>query len=153
MSGLTKFPTRQNCDRNDPREAFLWMFAALPGVNGAPLIMPVSYYREVSKRLWDLGCRPVEEPTLEWVPPTSSDPNWMTSPGRWVEAGTGPIQTEEDEARAALAQMTAQQRSELFDALNGGEPYPDSPSGIAVRGLKPEHREVVLKVLQEGVRV
>lgn len=148
MPGPTQFPTRRNCDSANPEEAFLWMFAALPGVNGAPLIMPIEYYRLVSKRLWDLGCRPVEEPTLEWIPPSSCDANWMTSPGRWVEAGTGPRQTEEDEARAAIDQMTSQQRRELLDVLLAGEPFPETPSGRAVMGLIPRQREIVLKVLQ-----
>jgi len=89
------------------------MFAALPHVRGAPLLMPIDYYRQVSKRLWDLGCRPVEEPTLEWVAPSATEPHWLTSPGRWVPAGSGPKRTEEDEAREAMTKMSRQQKAEL----------------------------------------
>jgi hypothetical protein len=142
------FPTRENCDATNPEEAFLWMFAALPGVKGAPLIMPVSYYRHVSKRLWDLGCRPAEEPTLEWVPPNSSDPNWLTSPGRWVPAGTAPKRSEHDQARDAVSKMTAQQKHELLTVLAGGEPFPDSPTGRVAASLNAHQRTVVLEVLQ-----
>ncbi|UVT24982.1 DUF2744 domain-containing protein [Rhodococcus pyridinivorans] len=59
---LQDLPTRENCDPNNPEEAFLWMFVGLPGVNGASMIMGPDYYRQVSKQLWELGARPVEEP-------------------------------------------------------------------------------------------
>jgi hypothetical protein len=144
-----QFPTRDNCDSTNPEEAFLWMFAALPGVRGAPLIMPVTYYREVSKRLWDLGCRPAEEPTLEWVPPTASDANWITSPGRWVPAGSSPKPSQEDQAKAAIVNMTSQQKFELLASLSSGEPCPETPSGLVCRALSDKQREVVLLVLRE----
>ena len=112
-----EFPTRENCNPEDPEEAFLWMFAALPGVKGAPLLMPVDYYRLVSKRLWELGCRPAAEPTLEWVPPSATDANWMTSPGRWVPAGTRPAPDGRQAAREAVDKLTAQQRYELLQVL------------------------------------
>lgn len=149
------FPTRENCDRNDPEEAFLWMFAALPHVKGAPLIMPIEYYRQVSKRLWDLGARPVEDPVLEWVPPSATEPHWITSPGRWVPAGTGPKRTELDEAKDAVARMSMQQKAELFKALKSledGEPLPDTPAGKVVNTLNFEQRDMLLEVLRsQGV--
>lgn len=146
------FPTRANCDLNDPEEAFLWMFAALPHVRGAPLIMPIEYYRQVSKRLWDLGARPSAEPVLEWVPPSATEPHWLTSPGRWVPAGEGPKRTERQEAKDAVARMSLQQKTELLkvlEALEAGDPLPDSPSGRVVNTLSFEQREVVLSVLRE----
>ena len=146
-----EFPTRENCDPTNPREAFLWMFAALPHVKGAPLIMPISYYEEISQRLWDLGARPTEEPTLEWVAPTATEPHWLTSPGRWVPAGTAPKRTEQDEARDAISRMSMQQRAELFkvlEALEAGGQIPDTPAGKVVNTLSFEQREVVLAVLR-----
>jgi len=146
------FPTRQNCDLTNPEEAFLWMFAGLPHVRGAPLIMPMEYYREVSKRLWDLGARPTVEPVLEWIPPSATEANWLTSPGRWVPAGSGPKRSERDAAKDAVARMSLQQKAELFkvlEALEGGEPLPDTPSGRVVNTLTFEQREVVLSVLRE----
>ena len=148
-----EFPTRENCDPTNPREAFLWMFVALPHVKGAPLIMPISYYEDVSERLWELGARPTEEPTLEWVPPSATEPHWLTSPGRWVPAGTGPKRTERDEAKDAVSRMSMQQKAELFkvlEALESGESLPDTPAGKVVNTLTFEQREVVLAVLREG---
>lgn len=145
------FPTRDNCDPTNPEEAFLWMFAALPHVKGAPLIMPIAYYREISKRLWDLGARPTEEPTLEWVAPTANEPHWLTSPGRWVPAGTAPKRTEADDARDAVARMSMLQKAELLKALESleaGEPLPDTPAGKVVNSLTFEQRDTVLQVLR-----
>ena len=146
-----EFPTRANCDPNDPEEAFLWMFAALPHVKGAPLIMPLEYYRAVSQRLWDLGVRPVEEPSLEWIPPSATEPHWLTSPGRWVPAGSAPKRSEEQEARDAVAKMSLQQKAELIkvlEALEAGETLPDTPAGRVVNTLSFQQREVVLSVLR-----
>jgi len=147
-----EFPTRANCDPSNPREAFLWMFAALPHVKGAPLIMPISYYEDVSQRMWELGARPTEEPKLEWVAPTATEPHWLTSPGRWVPVGTAPQRTEEDEARAGLAQMSMQQKTELFkvlETLEAGGVLPDTPAGRVVNTLSFHQREVVLAVLRK----
>lgn len=146
-----EFPTRDNCDPTNPEEAFLWMFAALPHVRGAPLIMPPDYYRLVSKRLWDLGCRPVGEPVLEWIPPSATEPHWMTSPGRWVPAGAAGRLSEDEQARQIVARMSMQQRAELKKALRAwadGEPLPDTPAGRAANALTDHQREVVAGVLQ-----
>lgn len=150
-----EFPTRANCDPTNPREAFVWMFAALPHVKGAPLIMPISYYEDVSERLWELGARPSAEPILEWVAPSATEPNWITSPGRWVPAGSGPKRTERDEAQDAVSRMSMQQKAELFKALRSledGEPLPDTPAGKVVNTLNFEQRDVLLEVLRsQGV--
>ena len=146
-----EFPTRDNCDLTDPEEAFLWMFVALPHVKGAPLIMPIEYYRAVSKRLWDLGARPTEEPILEWVAPTATEPHWLTSPGRWVPAGSAPKRTERDQAQDAVAHMSLQQKAELLkvlETLEGGGVLPDTPAGRVVNTLSFEQREIVLDVLR-----
>lgn len=149
MPSPDEFPVRGNCDPNDPEEFALWAFVALPGVRGGPLIMPISYYRLVSQRLWDLGFRHVTEPTLEWVPPTASDPNWITSPGHWVPAGSVDEPSEEDQARLAMSRMTAQQKDELLRAVAAGEPFSDSPAGQVAAALSEKQRAVVLTVLQD----
>lgn len=145
------FPRRDNCDPNNPYEAFLWMFVALPMVKGGALVMPIEYMQQVSKRLWDLGCRPVAEPTLEWVAPTATDPNWMTSPGKWVPAGSAPQISEEDAARSAIEMMPMQQQAELYAALQlweGGEDLPDSPAGKVAATLSDGQKATVLRVLR-----
>lgn len=128
------------------------MFAALPGVRGAPLIMPTDYYRMISKRLWDLGCRPSEEPTLEWVPPSATESHWTTSPGRWVPAGSVPKMSEEEEARQAVGKMKHQQKAELRLALEEwarGNPMPDTVAGRVAGGLTYHQRDVVLAILRQ----
>lgn len=79
------FPTRENCDLSNPYEAFLWCLVALPYQNGAQLAFPVNYLQFVSKRLWDCGARPVADPVIKYRKPSSADPNWITSPGTWVD--------------------------------------------------------------------
>ena len=80
------FPTRENCDPNNPYQAFLWMLVAMPYMKGAQLVLPVDYLQFVSKRLWDCGVRQVENPTVKYQKPAATDANWMSSPGRWVPA-------------------------------------------------------------------
>lgn len=110
------FPVRENCDPNNPYEVFLWMLVALPGQNGGQLIMPVTYLQLVSKRLWDLGCRPAEAPTLKYRRPTGLEPHWMTSPGTWV-----PVDTPDDDprtpARRAADSLLPLQKAELLREL------------------------------------
>lgn len=125
------------------------MFAAMPGLRGGALMLPIDYLKLMSQRLWDLGARPVEEPTLEWVPPAATDPNWITSPGRWVPVGSVEQVSDEVQARAAMAKMSGQQKAELRRVLEEGEPFPDTPSGVAASALQPSQREVVLSVLKE----
>lgn len=127
------------------------MFLALPGVRGAPLIMPVEFWRTVSRHIWELGARPTGKPVKEWVAPKASDPNWTTSPGRWVPVGSGPQLTEDEEARRAVDRMSLQQRAELRVALERwevGDPLPESPSGVVANTLTEHQRLVVLKVLR-----
>lgn len=146
------FPTRENCDLDDPEEMFLWMFAALPGVNGGQFIMPIDYWRLVSKRLYELGARIGAEPGLEYVPPAANEPNWATSAGKWVEAGTV-TSKEKDERQAtnALAMMGHQQRVELrkaLDAWKNGGPMPPTMASQVVDTLKDDQRLLIMDILK-----
>lgn len=146
-----EFPRRENCNPDDPYQAFLWMFVALPGQNGGPLVMPVDYMQLVSKRLWDLGARPVADPTLIWLPPTGTEPNWMTTPGKWVPADSVLEVTEEQRAQAAIGQMTMQQKAELLAALEKWElglDIPDTPAGKVSQTLSEGQKRIVLDVLR-----
>lgn len=107
------FPTRENCDLNDPKEMFLWCFAALPGLNGGHFAYPIDYYMMVSEHLWELGLRLTAEPLKKYRPPTSNDPNWMTSPGNWV-----PLETPDPEpnpAKRVFETLTQQQKAEILN--------------------------------------
>ena len=110
------FPTKENCDPTNPYQAFLWMLVAMPYMKGAQLVLPVDYLQFVSKRLWDCGVRPVEEPTIKYQKPAATDPNWLTSPGSWVDADT----PERDAVRpveAAVDSLVNQQQAELLKEL------------------------------------
>lgn len=157
------FPTRDNCDLADPQERFLWMFAALPYQNGGQFIMPIDYFRLVSERLVRLGamlecpnCGHHNEPELEYLPPSANEPNWATSAGRWVEAGSV---SEEDKIRAGLAsglaRMGHQQRVEFYKALQAWESQdeiPDTVAGRTVRDMmesEPHMLPIALGLLRE----
>lgn len=112
---FTEFPTRENCNPDDPYQAFLWMLVALPGQNGGQLVMPIDYLQLISERLWQCGARPVADPVIKYRPPSGTEPNWITSPGSWVDV------SEDDPApnpaRRALSLLTAQQKAELLAEL------------------------------------
>lgn len=112
---FTDFPTRENCNPQDPYQAFLWCLVALPGQNGGQLVMPVDYLQLVSERIWLCGGRLVEEPSIKYRPPTGTEPNWITSPGRWVDVSEDDPQP--NPARRALDTLTSQQKAELFAEL------------------------------------
>ena len=113
------FPTQENCDPTNPYEAFLWMLVALPYQKGAQLVMPVQYLQLISKRLWDCGARPGAEQVLKYRPPTGSEPNWMTAPGRWVDVSTA--DPAPNPIRQAIEGLTNQQKAELLSELTKAE--------------------------------
>lgn len=150
------FPTRENCDPDNPEEFALWAFAAPPGVRGGAFIMPIETFRDWSKRLWDLGFRQVEEPTLELIPPGPNEPNWATSAGHWVPVGS--VSAEDKlrrEVYAAVSRMGHQQKVHLYRALRcweAQEPIPDDHAGGVVATMierEPHLLPVTLSVLRE----
>lgn len=146
------FPTRESCDPNNPEEAFLWMLVALPGMKGGQLLMPVEYLRQVSKRLWDCGARPTEDPAIEYQKPSGNEPHWLTSPGKWQEAGTVKPTTEEAVIDASLSQMGFQQRNELYSALcawERGADLPGTEAGKVVGTLDDGQRTLILARLRK----
>lgn len=76
-------PLRSNCDLANPRQTFLWMFVAMPGVKGAPLIMPTDYWERQSFRMCVLGGGITGESGLKYQPPHNMANPW-TAPGRYV---------------------------------------------------------------------
>ena len=78
--------------------------------------MPIVYLQLVSKRLWDLGARPTEQPVLKYRKPSNMDANWMTSPGDWVPADT-PDDDPRSPARRAADSLMPIQKAEVFREL------------------------------------
>ncbi|WP_109527270.1 MULTISPECIES: phage gene 29 protein family protein [Nocardia] len=84
-----QFPMQELVNPDCPEEAFVWMFSGLPGMKGAPLPFPIEYLKQVSRRMWDCGARPMgstvpPEQTIKYELPRNTDPHWLTSPGVWV---------------------------------------------------------------------
>lgn len=109
------FPTRENCNLNDPKEMFLWTLVALPGVRGAQLIMPVGYNMMISEHIHDCGARLAADPVKKYQAPAANEPHWMTSPGKWVPLDAPEVKPHP--AREALGKLTALQKAELLEVL------------------------------------
>ena len=80
-------PLFENCDPDNPRQKFLPMFTAMPGLKGAPLLMPPEYWETVSWRMCVLGAAIVAEPGLKYQPPRTVANPW-SAPGKWVDLDT-----------------------------------------------------------------
>lgn len=77
-------PTRENCDLDNPRQKFLWMFTAMPGMKGAPLMMPAEYWEMQSWRMCVLGGGITGEPGQKWQAPANTLNPHMAA-GTWVD--------------------------------------------------------------------
>jgi hypothetical protein len=112
------FPTRENCDPTNPYQAYLWALVAMPYQKGAQLVLPVDYLQFVSKRLWDCfgPPNPDWEPTIKYQPPLNTDPNWLTSPGKWVDASE-PDRDPRRPVEKAVDNLVSQQQAELAREL------------------------------------
>lgn len=110
------FPTKENCDPNNPYEAFLWCLVAMPYMKGAQLAFPVDYLQFVSKRMWDCGARLVADPTIKYRKPSSADPNWISSPGTWVPVDD-PDQDPARPVEIAVDSLESVQKAELVREL------------------------------------
>jgi hypothetical protein len=129
------FPTRENCDPTNPYQAFLWMLVAMPYMKGAQLVLPVDYLQFVSKRLWDCGVRPLEEPVVKYQKPLNTDANWLTSPGSWVPVDA-PDRDPRRPVEVAVDGLLNQQQAELAEEL--------------LRRMTPEQRRMVNEKIEGG---
>lgn len=110
------FPTRENCDRNDPEQRFLWMMVGLPRVTGGAMPMPVPMLKILSAHYVDLGmmdicpkCGHQETPKKHLVLP--DDPHALLNPGVW-EDGPAPAKTRPSR-RDVLTKMTSAELAAL----------------------------------------
>lgn len=78
-------PTLENCDLENPRQTFLWMFTAMPGVVGAPLMLGAEYWELVSFHLVELGARLTDDRIKKYRPSDASMLNRWTAAGSWVD--------------------------------------------------------------------
>jgi len=112
------FPTRENCDHTNPYQAYLWALVAMPYMKGAQLVLPVDYLQFVSKRLWDCFGPPDPDwqPKIKYQPPLNTDANWLTSPGKWVDADAPDPDTRRP-VEKAVDSLVNQQQAELVREL------------------------------------
>ena len=115
-------PTKDKCDLSNPREMFLWMLVALPGVNGGHQVMPSSYNMLISEQLYRCGamlqcpeCGYSKVPEIQYVPPSAEEAHWLTSPGRWAPQDEDV--PERDSLDQHLDALTHMQQSQLYERL------------------------------------
>lgn len=67
---MSQIPKQENCNPEDPRDAFRWAFVALPFAGSTPLIVDPNVIPDWSQLLWDLGFRHHPElQTKRVIPP------------------------------------------------------------------------------------
>lgn len=142
-------PTRDNCDPTNPKEAFLWMLVAGPGVNGGPMFNSIPLMMMWSEHFWECGARPVEEPVKKYQQATGDEPNWSTTPGRWVSPDTPDIEV--DPVLEAIAPLNIPQRAALFRALRA-QMSPTQKRDILLDGQPPEEVAAMLADLLRELR-
>ncbi|MBF6449033.1 MULTISPECIES: phage gene 29 protein family protein [Nocardia] len=108
-------PTYDDCDPNNPHEAFTWALVGLPGPRNAPLMVHPDVLRQWSKHLWDLGFRhDPQAQTKEYHHPARGVTHWLNGSGRWVPAGTpAPAEVSAPD----MAQLTADERAHVVQQL------------------------------------
>ncbi|GAB7515147.1 phage gene 29 protein family protein [Rhodococcus sp. no. 34] len=121
-----EIPQRESCDVDDPEEMFWWMFVSMPGLKGALAMVPLEYYRLMSKRLHDLGarlkcdaCGHMAKPTLKLRLPQTEE-HWMTGLGKWVPIDE-PDPPRTEEAKEIVRKLPKELRDQLTDALDAVE--------------------------------
>lgn len=82
-------PSQEECNQNDPEDAFVWAFVGLPGPRNGPMLVPQQVLGKWSKHLWDLGFRHhPQEQMLEYHPAVPGSEHWISQAGNWVPVGT-----------------------------------------------------------------
>lgn len=117
-----KFPTFDNCDPDDPKEAMWWTFPSLPGMRGALALVPIEYYQLVSAHQYECGVRVVCDNCGHRTPPSKKlrlpdgDPSMWTGQGMWV-----PIDTPEPDLsplQKAVDGLSQAEQAQLFRVLD-----------------------------------
>lgn len=115
-----EFPTQARCNPNCAEEAFLWTYSGLPGMRGAPLPFPIDYLKQVSRRQWDAGARPIGSTIppvqkIKYQMPRNTDAHWLTAPGVW-EGMDAPDRSALD-MKAFVASLPQDTKRQLAEAL------------------------------------
>lgn len=108
-------PLREDCNPEDPHEAFLWALVGLPGPRNSPLLVHPDVLRQWSKHLWDLGFRhDPDEQVKEYHPPARGVTHWLNGAGQWApkDAPRPPESSAPD-----ISELTPDERAYLVEQL------------------------------------
>ncbi|MBH0775020.1 phage gene 29 protein family protein [Nocardia bovistercoris] len=108
-------PLHEDCDPDDPYEAFVWALVGLPGPRNSPLLVHPDVLRQWSKHLWDLGFRHYpDEQTKQFHPPARGVTHWLNGAGQWAEMGA---QRPPETTAPDVTQLTPDERAYLVRQL------------------------------------
>ncbi|PXX52631.1 uncharacterized protein DUF2744 [Nocardia tenerifensis] len=108
-------PSLDQCNPDDPNEAFVWALVGLPGPQNSPLLVHPDVLRQWSKHLWDLGFRHYpDEQTKEYHPPARGLTHWLNGSGQWAEKGA-PRPAES--SAPDVSELTPDERAHLVEQL------------------------------------
>ncbi|WP_405166716.1 DUF2744 domain-containing protein [Nocardia sp. NBC_01499] len=108
-------PLHEQCNPDDPHEAFVWALVGLPGPQNSPLLVHPDVLRQWSKHLWDLGFRHcTDEQTKEYHPPARGVTHWLNGAGQWAAKGAprAPETSAPD-----VTELTQEERAHLVEQL------------------------------------
>lgn len=78
---MSRLPTQENCDQDNPKEAFQWAFGALPFAGSTPMMVDPNARPEWSQLFWDLGFRHHPELQTRRIAPPHRGPEHALNPG------------------------------------------------------------------------
>lgn len=123
-------PLPENCDLDNPRQRFLWMFTGMPGVKGAPMLMPTEFWETQSWRMCVLGAGIVGEPGLKYQPGSNMANAW-TATGRWapLDEPDPPRMTVEQVMDGLSHADRAEVKGYVLERMGLSGDIPDVPDG------------------------
>ena len=134
-----ELPTSDNCDVNDPEEAWLPALVAIPGIKGAPIPFPIEYLKILAKRLWDYGGPPNRELQSTWYhEPRAGDISPMFAAGEWKD------HPPEDRPNIDITSLSKAMQDEIRrQALELDGPPPPVEEGLAQESAPPKWPEKI----------
>jgi len=115
-----EFPIQSRCNPKKPNEFAAWAMVAPPKLKGAALILSSEYCQLYSEHWWKAGFRHHPKyQTIEWFPPASGDPHWLTSAGLWLPKGT--VRSEQDQRVNMVTVLEAMRQADEGNFLEAVE--------------------------------
>ncbi|CAM3535887.1 phage gene 29 protein family protein [Tsukamurella ocularis] len=122
--GPDTFPTRENCNLDDPEEMFLWLLVGAPMITGGALPFTTGYLRMLSKHWWELGamircpeCGHEPGPRKHLEMPAHGGVHQLYNPPVWKDGPYPEGGTQADKLDAVVENMSPYDRSVLIKKL------------------------------------